>query len=211
MLSTNFSEVVLITVALIFGMPLPLLPTQILWSNLVEGGLMNFAFAFEPLYPSVMKRNPRDNDIRKVLSGKVLALIGLVGIITAGFLSVIFFYLVSLGLPESEIQTLMFIGISISTMFTAFSMKSFGTPIWKLSFFSNKFLLVSLVGSAVLLAVALYVPMVQAIVKTVTPEPIYILAFVGVGLINLVTVELAKAIIFIWPESRRKAQNTVTV
>lgn len=211
MLSTNFSEVVLISFALILGMPLPLLPTQILWSNLVEGGLMNFAYAFEPLYPSVMKRNPKDPDIRKVLSKKVLVLIASVGLITAGLLSVIFLYLVSLGLPENEIQTLMFIGISISTMFTAFSMKSFGTPLWKLSFLSNKFLLISMMGSIVLLASALYVPIIQSIVKTVTPDPMYILAFVGVGLINLATVEIAKGVIFIWPEARLKARQALPV
>lgn len=211
MLSTNFSEVVLITFALLLGMPLPLLPTQILWSNLVEGGLMNFAFAFEPLYPSVMKRNPRDADIRTVLSKKVLALIAMVGIITAGILSLVYLHLVSLGLPENEIQTLMFIGISISTMFTAFSMKSFGTPIWKLSFLSNKFLLISLVSSATLLWVALYVPQVQSIVKTVTPTFDQILFFVGIGLINLATVELAKWAIFIWPEAHRKARKAITV
>ena len=211
MLSTNFSEVVLISFALILGLPLPLLPTQILWSNLVEGGLMNFAFAFEPLYPSVMKRDPKDPDIRKVLSRKVIALIGLVGLITAGLLLGVFFYLISLGLPENEVQTLMFIGISISTMFTAFSMKSFGTPIWKLSFLSNKFLLVSMLGSVVLLAAALYVPPIQMIVKTVTPDPIYLLVFVGLGLINLATVEIAKALIFIWPEARRKARQALPV
>lgn len=211
MLSTNFSEVVLITFALLLGLPLPLLPTQILWSNLVEGGLMNFAFAFEPLYPSVMKRNPRDADIRTVLSKKVLVLIAMVGTITAGILALVYLHLVSQGLPENEIQTLMFIGISISTMFTAFSMKSFGTPIWKLSFLSNKFLLISVASSAFLLWVALYVPQVQAIVKTVTPTGEQILFFVGIGIINLITVEIAKWAIFIWPESHRRARAAVPV
>lgn len=203
MLSTNFSEVVLISFALILGMPLPLLPTQILWSNLVEGGLMNFAYAFEPLYPSVMKRKPTDTDIRKVLSRKVLWLIGSVGVITAGFLAVIYLYLVSVGTPVLEIQTMMFIGISISTMFTAFSLKSFGTPIWKIDFFSNKFLMVSVAGSIILLWAALYVPPVQAIVKTVTPTAGQVFFFVCVGLVNLATVEVAKWFIFIRPESRR--------
>lgn len=211
MLSTNFSEVVLITFALLLGLPLPLLPTQILWSNLVEGGLMNFAFAFEPLYPSVMKRNPRDADIRTVLSKKVLGLIAMVGVITAGLLSLTYLYFLNEGLPELELQTLMFIGISISTMFTAVSMKSFGTPIWKLNILSNKFLLISMLSSVVLLSAALYYPPVQAIVKTVTPEPWHLLFFLGVGLVNLATVELAKWAIFIWPESHRKARAAVTV
>jgi len=203
MLSTNFSEVVLISFALILGLPLPLLPTQILWSNLVEGGLMNFAYAFEPLYPSVMKRKPTDTDIQKVLSRKVLWLIGSVGVITASFLSAIYLYLVAAGVPELEIQTLMFIGISISTMFTAFSLKSFGTPIWQIDFFSNKFLMVSVACSAFLLWAALYVDPVQAIVKTVSPSPEQLFFFVCVGLVNLATVEFAKWVIFIRPEARK--------
>lgn len=205
MLSTNFSEVVLITFALILGMPLPLLPTQILWSNLVEGGLMNFAFAFEPLYPSVMKRKPTDADIRSVLSKKVIILIAMVGAITASFLAAIFVYLVSIDMPTEKIQTMMFIGISISTMFTAFSMKSFGTPIWKLSLTSNFFLLISLAGSAALLLVALYVPPVQMLVKTVPPTPLELLIFLGVGIVNMLTVELAKWLVFIRPEQKRQA------
>ena len=88
-------------------------------------------------------------------------------------------------------------------MFTAFSMKSFGTPIWKISFASNKFLLISVAASTFLLWAALYVPPVQALVKTVTPTVEQLLFFVGVGLVNLATVELAKWFIFIRPESKK--------
>jgi hypothetical protein len=43
---------------------------------------------------------------------------------------------------------------------------------------------------------------IQSLVKTVTPSPEQLLSFVFVGLINLATVELAKWVIFIRPESR---------
>lgn len=205
MLSTNFSEVVLITFALVLGFPLPLLPTQILWSNLIEGGLMNFAFAFEPLYPSAMKRKPQDPEVAKVLSRELLWLIALVGFVTAGFLAIIYLSMVGQGVSAERIQTMMFIGISISSMFTAFSMKSFGTPIWKMPFLSNKFLLVSLAGSTLMLMIALYVPPVQALVHTVTPTVGELLLFVGVGLVNLATIEVAKWAIFIRPRALKVA------
>lgn len=206
MISTNFSEVVLIGVALLLGLPLPILPTQILWSNLIEGGLMNFAFAFEPLYPSAMKRKPQDPDIAKVLSGKVIRLIMLVGTVTATFLLAAYFYLVSLGLPLEKIQTLMFVGVSVSSIFMAFSMKSFGTPLWKLSFFSNRFLLVSLAASSFFLMLALYAPPFQMLVHTSAPSALELGLFVVFGLLNLATIEVVKWIVFIRPEQRKLAQ-----
>lgn len=203
MLSTNFSEVVLIGVALFVGLPLPILPTQILWSNLIEGGLMNFAFAFEPLYPSAMKRKPQDPDIAKVLSGKLIALIALVGTVTASFLLAAYLYLISLDIPLERIQTLMFVGVSVSSIFMAFSMKSFGTPLWRLPLFSNRFLMVSLAASLFFLMLALYAPPVQMLVHTVSPTPLELGLFIVFGILNLATIELAKWLVFILPERRR--------
>ncbi len=197
MLSTNFSEVALITFSLIMGLPLPILPTQILWSNLVEGGLMNFAFAFEPLYPAAMKRKPQDPEVARVLSPKLIKLIGLVGTITSVLLIGMYLILLRLGLPIEEVQTLMFVAVSVNCIFMAFSMKSLSTPLWKLSFFSNKFLIFALIGSALLLLAALYVPVLQALVHVTPPSMLQMGIFVGFGLVNLITIEAAKWLLFI--------------
>lgn len=202
MLSTNFSEVVLITFSLIFGLPLPILATQVLWSNLIEGGLMNFAFAFEPLYPDAMKRNPKDPENARVLSPKLIKLIVLVGSITATVLIAIYLYLLSIKLPIEQIQTLMFVAVSVNCIFMAFSMKSFGTPLWKLPLFSNRFLLISLFASTALLLAALYVPFLQKLVHVTEPTPLQLLILVGFGLFNLATIELAKWVLFIRPETK---------
>ncbi|HEY0979256.1 MAG TPA: HAD-IC family P-type ATPase [Candidatus Paceibacterota bacterium] len=203
MLSTNFSEVALIAFSLLFGLPLPILPTQILWSNLVEGGLMNFAFAFEPLYPSAMKRAPKDPETARVISPKIIRLITLVGTITSASLIAVYSYLIfftSLALPE--IQTLMFVAVSVNCIFMAFSMKSLGTPFWKLSLFSNKFLIAALFASGALLAAALYVPAIQTLVHVSPPTLLQVLMLVGFGLVNLATIEVAKWIVFIRPEAK---------
>jgi Ca2+-transporting ATPase len=203
MLSTNFSEVSLIAVSLAFGLPLPILPTQILWSNLVEGGLMNFAFAFEPLYPDAMKRGPKDPETARVLSPKLVRLIFLVGAITSVTLVSVYLFLVfhtRLTLPE--IQTLMFVAVSVNCIFMAFSMKSFGTPLWKLPLFSNRFLLLALLASAGLLLAALYVPAIQALVHVSPPDLLEVSMLVGFGIVNLVTIEVAKWLVFIRPQAK---------
>ena len=197
MLSTNFSEVILIAFALLAGLPLPILPTQVLWSNLIEGGLMNFAFAFEPLYPSAMKRKPKDPEIARVLSPKLLKLIVLVGAVTATILIGIYLYLLGLDIPVSEVQTLMFVAVSVNCIFMAFSMKSLGTPIWRLSLFSNRFLVGALLASTLMLLAALHVPALQTIVHVTEPSILQFGVLVGFGLINLATIELAKWLFFI--------------
>ncbi len=207
MISTNFSEVSLIAFSLIVGLPLPILPTQILWSNLVEGGLMNFAFAFEPLYPDAMKRGPKDPETARVLSPKLVRLIMVIGSVTSITLVSVYLYLISFTmLSQPEIQTLMFIAVSVNCIFMAFSMKSFGTPLWKLSLFSNRFLILSLVASAGLLLAALYVPAIQRIVHVAEPTMLQVLMLVGFGLVNLATIEVAKWFVFIRPTRARRSR-----
>lgn len=202
MLSTNFSEIFVITASLLAGLPLPILPTQIMWANLIEGGPMNIALAFEPLYPSAMKRSPKHPDVAQVLSNDLLKLILCVGIFTGLMLVALHFMLVSFGTPENEMRSIMFGAVSASSVAGAFSLKSFGTRLWKLPLFSNKLLLVSLLGSVLMLLAALYLPPIQMMVHTVTPTAQDLIIIFCAGLINLMLIEIAKELFFIGPARR---------
>lgn len=59
LISTGFAEVVLVALALSTGSPLPLLPVQLLWLNLVTNGIQDVALAFEPGDDDVSARPPR--------------------------------------------------------------------------------------------------------------------------------------------------------
>ncbi len=207
MLSTNFSEMFVITASLAVGLPLPILPTQIMWANLIEGGPMNVALAFEPLYPSAMKRSPKHPDVAKVLSMDLLKLIVCVGSLTGIMLICIHFYLVGTGIPEEELRTIMFGAISASSVAGAFSLKSFGTRLWKLPLLSNPLLLVSLLGSILMLLAALFVPFIQALVHTVPVSGFDLAIIASAGVLNLFLIEIAKELFFIGP-ARRKGSET---
>jgi magnesium-transporting ATPase (P-type) len=59
LISTGVAEVILFVAALVWRLPLPLLPVQLLWLNLVTNGIQDVALAFEGGEPGAMKRKPR--------------------------------------------------------------------------------------------------------------------------------------------------------
>jgi Ca2+-transporting ATPase len=63
-MTSNVGELLTLLAAPILGLPLPLLPLQILWINLVTDGLPGLAMALEPEEPDVMDRPPRPHDER---------------------------------------------------------------------------------------------------------------------------------------------------
>jgi len=59
LISTGAAELVMVGLAMASGMPLPLLPVQLLWLNLVTNGIQGVALAFEPSEGDVLSRKPR--------------------------------------------------------------------------------------------------------------------------------------------------------
>ncbi|MGJ3237529.1 MAG: cation-translocating P-type ATPase [Anaerolineae bacterium] len=82
LLSSNVGEILVMFVALLIGMPVPLLAIQILWINLVTDGLPAIALGFEPAEEGVMARSPRDKD-ESVFAGGVGRHIIVIGILIA--------------------------------------------------------------------------------------------------------------------------------
>jgi Ca2+-transporting ATPase len=82
LLSTNIGEILTILIALIIGLPAPLLPAQILWTNLVSDGLPALALAVDPKDPTAMRRSPRAKQ-SKIIHPKVFAQLSLVGLVVS--------------------------------------------------------------------------------------------------------------------------------
>ena len=196
LLSTSFSEIFVIGGALAIGGPLPLVPTQILWANIVEEGLMSFSFAFEGRDPHAMKRNPRSAASKNILTKELRKLIFLVSLTTGLLLVGLYYWLNNIGLPEEELRTVMFVALSLDAIFFSFSLKSLDTPVWKINVFSNKYLLFALLTSISLLLLALtWSPLMTLL--SITPLTLFEkLLLVGVGIANLATIEIMKFFLF---------------
>lgn len=196
LLSTAFSEIVLISSAILTGLPLPILPAQILWVNIIGEGFMNFAFAFEPEEEGIMGRDSKKENIKDILTPNLKRLIFTIVSITSVFLVAIFFALYYLGFGIDKLRTIMFTAVSIGAIFFSFSMKNLKKPIWKIKIFSNKYLVFSLALSLALLFGALTLPPLQSLLSLVALSYKEMLFILFIGLVNLVSIELVKYFTF---------------
>ncbi|MEK7505164.1 MAG: HAD-IC family P-type ATPase, partial [Patescibacteria group bacterium] len=198
--STSLSEIILVGTALILGLGLPILPTQILWTNFIEQGFMALAFAFEPAERGVIARDPRSAEMRKIITGPLLYFI-IVATAISGLLLIGFYTLVREPLGLS-VQTLMFIVLSLDSLFLVFSLKNFRTPLWQINLFSNKQLFAAFLASLLALFLALTLDPLRHLLHL---EPVT-WGQLGLGLlfalVNLSLIEGAKFWLFRQTESK---------
>jgi len=167
LLSCNVGEVLTMFVATIMGLPLPLLPIQILWMNLVTDGLPAMALGLDAGDPDIMDRSPRHPKesifahglIRRIMvRGSIIALATL-AIYIAGFF---------LGGENLKLaRTMAFCTIIFCQFFYVFECRSERYSIFQLGLFSNVYL-VGAVGLSILMQLAvIYLPFLQDIFQTV--------------------------------------------
>jgi Ca2+-transporting ATPase len=148
MLSTNSGEIMTMFFAILFGLPLPLLPVQILWINLMTDGLPALALGVEPAERDVMKRPPRDPN-ESLFAGGLGQQIVWVGLIMGlGTIGIFGWAQSKQGLEHG--QTAAFFVLTIFQMFSVLAMRSERNALWTIGFFSNPKLI-----SAVVMIVAL--------------------------------------------------------
>ncbi len=198
-LSHNIGEVLAMFVATVIGWPLPLLPIQILWINLVTDSLPALALGVEKAEPGIMERPPRAVDER-ILPNSLLALMTFQGSIVAISTLAAFAieYLATNNVHRA--QAVAFTASILAQNVQAFNVRSNRLSIFQLGVFSNKYLVGAFAIVLVTLLGLLYIPPLQSIFQTV-PLTLRDWALVSaLALLPLVVMETAK---FIWRARER--------
>jgi Ca2+-transporting ATPase len=166
LLSCNAGEILVMFVSSLAGLPVPLLPIQILWVNLVTDGLPALALGVDPVDPNIMARPPRKNNESVVTKQRGLLMLTQGGFIA--FCSLLAFCLVLWVEKESLVRarTAAFIVLSCSQLFHSFNCRSMTESLFKLGIFSNKKLILATFVSFMLQVSAVYLPFAQKIFKT---------------------------------------------
>jgi Ca2+-transporting ATPase len=198
LLATSGSEIILVVAALGVGVPVPLLPAQILWINMLSEGFMNFAFAFEPKEDDVMKRNPKLAGGRRMLSKRLFLFMGAIGLGSGAVLIGCYWFFLSVWeLPLAEARTLVFAVLTLGTIATAFALKDIRSSIIRIRIFSNPYLLGSSAFALLGLWAALsFAPLRMLLSLEVVELSRSIPVFVVAILLNLLVVELLKYFLF---------------
>lgn len=200
LLSDSFTETVLVGMSIIFGWPLPVTAVQILWVNLIEDGLPNMALAFEPKEKDVLTRKPEGKEI-KLLTPEMKSIIFIIGFLTDFILLGIFWWFLRGNYDIQYVRTIIFAALGIDSLFYVFSCKSLRRNIWRTNPFSNKFLIASVVFGFLALLAGIYIPVFQTLLKTVPIGFKEWLIVLGLGLLNVLLIELVKYIFIV---KRRK-------
>ena len=187
----SFTEVILIGGSLLLGFPLPLIPSQIFWTKLVEDGFPTFALAFESEENDVMERKPNSPRDPLIDSG-MKSIIFIVGIITSLSLFGIFYYFLSIGFEIRHIRTIIFTALGMDSLLYIFSIKNLKVSIISTGVLSNKYLLGSVLFGFFMLVAAVYFPPFQVILQTVSLSLSDWIIILGLGFIEIVAIETTK-------------------
>ena len=153
--SCNLAEVLVLFTSVVVGLPLPLLPLQILWLNLVTDVFPALALALEPPEPDVMERPPRDPKAA-ILSRPFLMLLGGYGVLLAA-LTVGVFAWASRG-PDADLahaRTVAFMTLALTQLVHVINARSPRPVLWSRRLFANRW-----VWGAIALTVALQLAVV---------------------------------------------------
>ena len=162
LLSCNIAEVAIVFLSILFGLPSPLTPIQLLWLNLVTDAFPALALGVEPAEADIMERKPRDPDAA-ITSGETGKAIIYQSI--AITISVLLAYVIGLKyiFPNNieGAHTMVFATLITSELLRAFSVRSEKYTLKELGWFSNKNLVKANLLSFALLLIVMYIPILR--------------------------------------------------
>lgn len=161
LITTNFAEIATLVTSLIIGAYLwgqtllIILPATIIFMNLVTDGFADVALACEPRHEDVLKKPPRRKE-ENILSKDIFPfLVLMVMIMTVLTIFIFKTFLLQDSLEKARAGA--FAVMAITQLFNVLNMRSLSQSIFKIGFFSNKFIVGGLTVSIILIIIALFV------------------------------------------------------
>lgn len=189
LMTSNSGELWVMLLAPFLGMPLPLLPLQILWINLVTDGFPALALSVEPPERNVMRRPPRPptENVFAHGMGRHIVWVGLLmGLIVLG----LGFVYRRLGIPHW--QTMTFNALTLAQMAHVLAIRSERDSLFKIGFLSNKALVGAVLLTFFLQVAVIYTPALQRLFKTTSLTAWEFILTLLVSSVIFVVVELEK-------------------
>jgi magnesium-transporting ATPase (P-type) len=169
LVSTGAAEVFMFIMAILFGLPLPLLAVQLLWLNLVTNGIQDKALAFEAGEAETMERKPRkpsEGIFNKIMSKQLLVSGFVIGSIAFAY----WFYLINYQeMEEYHARSLVLLLMVFLQNFHIFNCRSERKSTFKIPISKNYWLIALVLSAQIVHISSMYIPFMQNILRI---EPI---------------------------------------
>lgn len=187
LVSMGAAELLMVLLSVIVGLPIPLLPVQLLWLNLVTNGIQGVALAFEPGEGDSLKRKPRDPSeplFNRLMLERILIATLVVGL--GGF--AVFATAIHYGWSTEAARNLLLLTMVLYENFHIGNCRSETKSAFSLSPLRSPVLFFGTIGALLLHVVAMHVPFLQSVLST---EPVSIAMW---GVVVLVAVLIVPAV-----------------
>lgn len=202
LLSCNVSEIFVVGIASILSIPLPILPLQILFLNLVTDVFPALALGMGEGDKSIMNRPPRDPE-EPVLANRHWWGIGLYGIVfTVSVLGALFGASYLLDLPmeeEGTVVTISFLTLAFSQLWHVFNMREYGSGLISNDITRNTYVWGAIVLCVSLLLAVTYIPFLADVLHIQPPGLAGWGMIIGMSLLPLIYGQIVKSLEFHLP------------
>lgn len=190
LLSTSLGEIVIIGSSIIAGLPLPLLPAQILWLNLITDGFLDVSLANEKAEDEYRTHNFKRYQ-GNILNKNDWTRIFLMAFTMASVSLYFFVFIIKIALIEI-VRTLMLVVMSVFQWLNAINVRKAGRSIFSYNIFDNKFITGALILEAGLLFAGIYSHWGQTLLRTVSIDYQFILIALLISLPIIAVDEIYK-------------------
>jgi Ca2+-transporting ATPase len=191
--------VLALVISLFSGLPIPLQAVQILFINFLMDGLIAISLGVEPAEKGLMYKKPRKVK-DGILDKSTLYLLGFAGLVIGMLTIGVFSFYINLGYDVKKAETIFFITLIFARIFNGLACRSLEVGIFRMNFFSNLPLLLSILVSIVLTILVVNVEILrEAFHNDLISLNDWVVSFI-LGFFVLVLVEIYKLIIRVNPK-----------
>lgn len=193
---TGGAELLMVLLSVAFGLPIPLLPVQLLWLNLVTDGIQGVALAFEPGEGSILLRKPRPPQepiFNRLMIDRTVLAVCMMGV--GGFL--VYFGALRSGMPLPDARNLLLLVMVLLEIFHVGNCRSETQSAFALSPLRSPVLFFGTIAAFLVHLASMYVPVLQDVLAT---KPVDFMTWglaLGIGCLIVPTIEAHK---WLWRE-----------
>jgi calcium-translocating P-type ATPase len=184
LISTGFAELILVMLSFITGLPLPLLPVQLLWLNLVTNGIEDVMLGLEKAESGLLQRKPRPPK-EPIFNAVMIRRIVVAGLYIGIVSFVLFYFLLQSGQNEESARNIVLLLMVLFENVHVFNARSEQNYLHQIGYKNSLMLISWVLFTQVLHIACMHIPFMQKVLSTqpVSINTWFALAVIALGLV----------------------------